>query len=29
MEPPQVSVQGKVEEERSGDVDVEEGEAQH
>lgn len=29
MESPQVSVQGKVEEERSGDVDVEEGEAQH
>lgn len=29
MESPQVSVQGKAEEERSGDVDVEEGEAQH
>lgn len=29
MEQPQVSVQGKVEEEGSGDVDVEEGEAQH
>lgn len=29
MESPQVSVQGKVKEERSGDVNVEEVEAQH
>lgn len=29
MESPQVSVQGKVKEERSGEVNVEEGEAQH